>query len=599
MPRRRLIWQLFPWFLVIILGTTMALSIYASTALRGFHLNETRQDLEARASLAIPHLLVPLREGDFKTLQSLCRQLASESGTQITVVLPDGKVVADSLADPNTIENLSGRPEIRGALSGLPTQSDRFSDSLNTHMVYAAKPAVVDGKVIAAVRAAVPFGTAVSALSRIYREIAFGCGVIVIIAIPLSLIVSRRITRPLEEMTRGAHRFAQGDLRSRLNVPDSEEMGGLADAMNRMALQLEDRMGAVTRQKNELEAVLSSMIEGVLAIDSDERILSMNSAAARMIEIEPERVLGRTIHEAIRNAELLRLITRALEKMEPVEGEIVLRRRQERVLSVQGTPLTDSKRRTFGVLIVLYDITRLRRLEQARKDFVANVSHELKTPITSIKGYVETLLEGAMSDPDDARRFLTIIGKQAERLNLLIEDLLTLSRLERDDHSDEIVIQRAPLAPVVEAAVQQYLQMAAGKNIHLRVDTDPELQIRMNPSLLQLAVGNLLENAIKYSENGTEVFVEAHKNGAGVYIKVRDQGCGIEQEHIPRIFERFYRVDRARSRKLGGTGLGLAIVKHIVRLHGGEISVESNLNKGSEFSIRMAESLAPIEGSSE
>jgi len=291
------------------------------------------------------------------------------------------------------------------------------------------------------------------------------------------------------------------------------------------------------------------------------------------------------IQEVVRNTELQQIIRRALDSHEPVEGEIAIRSEPRVFLQAHGTVLRDGTGECIGALVVLNDITRLRTLENMRKEFVANVSHELKTPITSIKASVETLLDGAMENREMARRFLDIVVRHADRLNAIVDDLLSLSRIEQEAENRQIELDALDVEPVLQAAVQSCLVTADERGINIQVSCANDLKARMNAPLIEQAVVNLIDNATKYSDPGGVVHVVAEQKGTEVRIDVRDTGCGIAPEHLQRVFERFYRVDKARSRNAGGTGLGLSIVKHIVQAHGGRVTVESALGKGSTFSL--------------
>jgi two-component system phosphate regulon sensor histidine kinase PhoR len=341
------------------------------------------------------------------------------------------------------------------------------------------------------------------------------------------------------------------------------------------------------RQRNEIKAVLSSMVEGVIAVDMEERVISMNHAAARMFGCDPAEAQGRSIQEVVRNTVLQQFVKNALSSQEAVEKEIVLSSDRDRFLNGHGTLLRDAEGKQIGALIVLNDVTRLLRLEKIRREFVANVSHEIKTPITAIKGFVETLRDGAVENHEDAERFLEIISKHVDRLEAIIEDLLSLSRIEQEAEREKVVLDEGRIKDVLETAVQICEAGAMAKKIEVELSCAKEMVANLDPQLLEQAIVNLIDNAIKYSNDGGTVRVEALQRENEIIISVHDQGCGIEKKHLPRLFERFYRVDMARSRQMGGTGLGLAIVKHISQAHGGRVAVESIPGKGSTFSIHL------------
>ncbi len=332
------------------------------------------------------------------------------------------------------------------------------------------------------------------------------------------------------------------------------------------------------------------MVEGVITVDTEERILDVNQSGARLLNVDPEKIRGKSILLAIRNTHLQNFVKNALACAAPFEGEFSSRMGEsgkEKHFYAHGARLQNSQGRVTGVLIVINDVTTLRRLESIRQDFVANVSHELKTPITSIEGFTETLLDGALNDPEDARHFVEIIGKQASRLHAIVEDLLALSRVEQEAKHQEIVLHQVAVLPVVQAAIQACSLKMEKEARTIELACPPVISAAINPPLLEQALINLLDNAIKYSGKGSTVKVECEKQGDEVMIRVRDNGVGISSKDLPRIFERFYRVDKARSTKMGGTGLGLSIVKHIVSAHHGLVSVESSLGKGSIFTIHL------------
>ncbi|MFQ3548229.1 MAG: ATP-binding protein, partial [Armatimonadota bacterium] len=338
------------------------------------------------------------------------------------------------------------------------------------------------------------------------------------------------------------------------------------------------------KQSNEQHAILSSMREGVIATDNEDKILILNNAAEEILGISIQNSRGLTIHEAIRNSNLLSFFEQSRESEDVTKAEFTLESDTSKIVQLKGTVLNDVDGQRIGMMVVLNDVTEQRRLENMRKDFVANVSHELKTPITSIKGFVETLRDGAIKDEAKAQEFLDIVCRQADRLNAIIEDLLALSQIEKDSQDTYISFYEHPLDKVIHAAVINCKQKALDLNVDISAECSEDIIIKMNPPLIEQAITNLIDNAVKYSPGGN-VWVYCQTIGNEVEISIKDNGCGIESEHIPRLFERFYRVDKARSRKMGGTGLGLAIVKHIVATHDGRIEVESKPMQGSVFTI--------------
>ena len=585
--KRRLIWQLYPPYLIITFVSLIAVTWYASGALARFYLDQTAKDLEARANLVKKQIAGLLNPLDVDAVDRTCKNAGAVSATRITVVLPDGRVIGDSRETPRFMDNHANRKEVSGALAGGITRSVRFSGTMHQKMMYVAVPMEEEGRVKAVLRTAVSVTSLDQTLRSVQLQIAFGGLVIAVMAAFVSLVVSRRISQPIEKIKQGAVRFFEGDLSHRLPVPSTEEMAGLAEAMNRMAVQLDNRMEKVLQQRNELEAVLSSMLEGVIALNRNERIISMNSAAGSMFECDPVQVAGRNLQEVIRNLALQRFAARALKSSETIEDDFILYREEERILNIHSSALYDSSNRQIGTLLVINDVTRLRHLENVRKDFVANVSHEIKTPLTAIKGFVETLQQGTGQSREEQERFLGIIIKHVNRLNSILEDLLVLSRMELEETNSGIHLAEGRIKDVIQTAVQICQPKAAAKNITIDLDVSEDIKANLDATLLEQALVNLIDNAIKYSGEGNRVVINTRIEIKELKIEIVDRGAGIPQNHLPRLFERFYRVDKARSRKLGGTGLGLAIVKHIVQAHGGHISVDSALGKGSTFTIHL------------
>jgi two-component system phosphate regulon sensor histidine kinase PhoR len=386
-----------------------------------------------------------------------------------------------------------------------------------------------------------------------------------------------------------AQKIAEGDFSSRVLLKPSDplEPALLGEAINEMALQLNQRMETVLNQKNEQEAVFSSMVEGVIAIDTNERILRINQAAYEILDIQGNTVEGMMVQEVIRNSELQSLILFSLKQNAPLSQEIEIQKEEERYIFLQSAPLLDNLKNKCGTVVVINDITKIKILEKHRKEFVANVSHELRTPLTSIQGFAETLLNPSVTDQKEKDGFIQTIHTQASRLGAIVEDLLTLSRIEKESERKEIELTDDDLKKTLFNAISFCQDRASAKNIHIELKNVENLKVKHNAPLIEQAIVNLIDNAISYSSSGSVIQVTSISDEKKITISVIDQGIGIPKEHLPRLFERFYRVDKARSRKLGGTGLGLSIVKHIALAHNGSVNATSETNKGSTFTLHL------------
>ena len=588
MAKKRIFWQLFPSYLLITFTALLTVGGYASNSLREFYYDRTAEDLKARAWMIERQVARKNFSFNPSSLNSLSRDLGIKTKTRITIIDLSGQVLGDSDEEPSRMDNHADRPEFITALQGETGMAVRFSNTLEEQMMYLAVPIILEDKLSGVVRTSIP----ITFIDQELRTIEFKIGgvslAVAFLAAGISLMVSRRISNPLEQMKNSAESIARGEWKEHLSLKtDSVEISALSNALNQMALQLEDRIKTITSQSNESEAVLSSMVEGVLAVDAAENIIRLNKAAGKLLEIKPDSAEGRPIHEVVRNSLLREFIERTLSGIENVETDLTIGNQNEIFLQAHGAVLKDMQEKSIGAVIVLNDVTRLRRLETVRKDFVANVSHELKTPITLIKGFVETLQQGALEKREEAERFLDIMSKQVERLNAIIEDLLSLSRLEQDSGKSAISMEKTKVIQILESAIRDCESKLLEKKISIQLNCSNELEVFANSPLLNQAVLNLVDNALKYSEQGEKITVEAFVTGTEIVIEVQDWGCGIGSAHLPRLFERFYRIDQARSRQMGGTGLGLAIVKHIVQEHGGSVSVNSTLGKGSRFSIHL------------
>ena len=571
--------------LAILVVTLVLVTALTGRSVRHFVLAGTNERLDGLLAVAAPRLAAAAGS-DGAHLQELCRELRDEApDVRFTVLAADGRVLGDSHDRPGRMDNHRDRPEVAAALAGRVGRSIRHSATRGERLLYVAAPVTAGDGGRLALRAAVSLAGLDTKLRVVYREIAWSGLAVAALAAVVGYLRSRSLARAVGRLQAGAEAFAAGNLGGRLAVADTVEIAAVAESMNRMANQLSERLATVERQRGELEAVLTSMVEGVVAIDRQENVIGLNAAGAQLLGTTAARATGRSIQEVGRHPELTRLAQQVLAGDSRLERDIQLGPGQDTWLQVRASGLVDADGERLGALLVLNNVTRLRRLETMRRDFVANVSHELKTPITSVKGFVETIIDEPPADEADLRRFLEIIRRQADRLDSIITDLLALSRLEQDADGGGIELAPSPLGPVLERVTRDLAARRPEQAARVRLECGGEVLAAINAPLLEQAVTNLLENALKYSPPGTPVTVGCRAGAGQVRIDVVDAGPGIAAEHLPRLFERFYRVDKARSRQMGGTGLGLAIVKHIAQAHGGRADVASEPGRGSTFTI--------------
>lgn len=587
MTPKRFIWQLFFSLFSVVLISISVLMIYSVSTYHRSYLATIEKDLKARTILAARVIEGTIDVASGRSLDSLSRSLSAIIDNRITVILPSGEVIVDSHNEPDTMQNHATRPEFIDAMNGGIGINKRFSTTMSMDMLYCAVSFKRGQDVRAVVRLAQPLASIKQAQTSFYWSIiSTGC-IMLIISLALSYHLAKRISKPLGMLEAGVQRFAAGDLEYRLPHITGEETAKVARAFNLMANQLAERINMVTRQHNEQSAILSSMTEGVVAVDPAQRIIMINRAAIRTLDsgdIEPK---GMLLHEVVRNSDIKEFFDSTMNSdsatertLEIIAGEKVM------VLLMRGTVIRDSRGNNIGALLVFNDITELKRLETVRKDFVANVSHELRTPLTAIKGFAETLMSMPCADDSDTKRFLQIMIKKTDLLCAIVDDLLTLARIEREGDS-EITIADGSLDTILNAAQAACQNKAETKNIRIVREGTYGPSIRMDERLLEQAVVNLIDNAIKYSDPDKTITVAVVPAEREVVIEVRDQGYGIAKQHLSRLFERFYRVDKARSRSIGGSGLGLSIVKNIVQLHKGSVSVDSVPGQGSIFRIHL------------
>lgn len=589
--KKTLLAQVYPTYLAPIVACLTALALVTTTLVASLAYSLAHDELRDIVSLVERRFFPDGRTLSPETEEELAR-LFTDVPVRVTIIAPEGKVLADSQARTAELENHRNRPEVAEALERGEGNARRFSSSVGAELIYLAKSVGPEGAPTAVIRASKPLPVLQERLAEFYGHLAFAGIAILAASAVLAYASVRRINRPLVALAAAARRIGAGDFSYRTRIAEPEEIRTLSDTIDTMAEQLGLHIADVERRRREAEAILSGMAEGVIVLDKDFRIAKTNESAKTLLggpgSGDP---VGKTLLEAFRSSDLHRFAREAMEGSGPVEGTLTIYAREQRILQVYAALI--GGREGGGCLLVVHDITRLAQLENVRRDFVANVSHELKTPITSIKGFVETLADGALDDPVQARRFLDIIAKHTDRLEDIIEDLLALARLEQQEGLP-LETERLPLALLLENSLQVCERKAHEKGMEVAVVCPEDLAVSVNPTLLEQAFVNLIDNAVKYSPAGSPVRVEAERIGEEAVVRVIDRGRGIPAKDLPRIFERFYRVDKARGRDAGGTGLGLAIVKHVAAVHGGAISVESWEGEGSVFSFRF-----PVDASGE
>ncbi len=586
MRRRILLWRLFASYVLVVVVALIAIGGYTTRSLQQFNTQDIASTLEAHVDLAAAALEPLILNDAYPDADRLCKRIGRETGTRITVIQPDGEVVGDSFESIDRMENHANRPEIQTAYTGVAGSHSRMSRTLGERLSYLAVPVESDGRVVAVVRASLQLTPLEQAMALLRLRLAIGLVAGVGLAFLASWLTAGWLGRPVTAMRMSADRIAAGDHQHRLPIPKTRELAQLADTINGVVTNLDVRITDANRHLGEGEAILASMVEGVLAVDTESRVISMNDAAGSLVGITAALAIGLPIEEAAPNREIQRFVAETLVSTEPIQEEFTLRVRADDIVQAQGTLLRDGDGDRIGAVVVLHDVTRLRKLEKVRRDFVANVSHELKSPITAIKSDVGAILDGGFDDPDDVENRIRTVATHANRLNAIIEDLLALSRFEEDDGVDQR-FEVGAVRTVLDLAIRQCAVRVEERDIDFALACEPALTVRMNPALLEQAVANLIENAVQYSEDGGRVEIAAARANDHVSISVTDHGCGIAAEHLPRLFERFYRVDSPESRNTAGTGLGLAIVQHIARAHDGGVRVTSTPREGSTFTIEL------------
>jgi two-component system phosphate regulon sensor histidine kinase PhoR len=515
-------------------------------------------------------------------------ELRRQVPVRVTLLAEDGGVIADSDEDPAHMENHADRPEVRQARDAPYGTTTRFSRTLQEPMMYLAMR-TRDGGDVAFVRVALPLTTVQEQLAGI-RRLVWAAGVGTgLIGLGLTYWLARRITRPLRDLTAVTEQIAAGGYGHKVYAADRGEVGALARTFNQMSERLAAQFAALEEDRQQLRTILAGMVEGVIAVDGDERILFANERAHELLGLPPQPVTGRKFWEVVRHSGLMTAMRQALDRPDAYDAELNWDGTAGKSITVHAARLPDvADAPPRGAVLVLHDTTQLRRLERVRQEFVANASHELKTPLSVIKAAVETLIGGAVNEPEPRDLFLSQIAEQADRLHRLIFDMLSLARVEAE--TDTFEPRRVAVGPFVATCLARHRGRADANGQALEAVPpvpEPEVAVWADEEALDQILGNLVDNALKYTPPGGRISVAWEARDGEVCLTVQDTGIGIPERDLPRVFERFFRVDRARSRELGGTGLGLSIVKHLAQAMQGSVSATSRPGHGSTFIVRL------------
>ena len=573
--KKRIFFKLLAAFVAVIAVVTIILDFTVRSAWERSLTTQIESSMESKTRLFAARV-----ETDKTTpIQQLVDESGRSAGTRATVIRSDGTVLADNEAKASEMENHATRPEFIEALQhGRLGMSRRFSHTIGVDFLYVALP--IPG---GAVRMAYPL-SAIQETSRAIRTTLLRASLLaVLVAILLSAFAAQSVAGRLRRIVAFAERVSAGDLSARITDHGSDEISQVAGALDTTARKLQQSFDEVESSRSQLETLLNSMEEGVIAVSPDNKVQWANGVMRRYVNGAVR--LQAPVVETIRDPEFLRAIADALQKRSAQTaraGSIL----PGKIFQVTAAPMLGG-----GAVVVLHDLTEVERVEKTRRDFIANVSHELRTPLTSIQGYAETLLEPGIQ-PDAQREFLEIIQKNAARMTRLTEDLLTLARVESGEK--EFAFVSVTAAQLLQETLQSFREIARGRNVELAVEGSTDRCVSADVDAIQQVLANLVDNALKYGAGGGQVFLGARESGGAVEFYVRDLGAGIASEHLPRLFERFYRVDKARSRESGGTGLGLAIAKHIILAHGGTIRADSRLGHGSTFLFTLPAAQAAV-----
>jgi two-component system phosphate regulon sensor histidine kinase PhoR len=588
----RMQWRIAASFVVLIALVLIGLGVYLVDYLRAHQLDALEAQLHRQARLVADEAAYRLATQGPASLDPLAKQIGRDSRMRVTLIAADGAVLGDSEHDPATMDNHAVRPEVVEVLRAGQGQSQRYSATLEQDLLYVAVPIYSAGAMVGVARVALPVREIQDAVNRVTIAVAAAFAVAALLAVALATVVARVTTEPIRALTHAVQRFAAGDLDPILPIRGRDEVSMLARTFSEMAATLQRHIHAVEEERERLAAILSHMVDGLVIIDREGTVCLINPAAARMLQVTRGQAEGRSVMAVLRDHELAAVIRAAMAGDGAAAPPCVIElgaRGQRRTVQALASRIPGPLGDSYQVLLILQDVTELRRAETVRREFVANVSHEFRTPVASMKAVIETLEDGALEDREAARDFLGRLRAEVEGLAQLVEELLELSRIE----SGQVALRTQPtrLDAVLVAAAERLRPLAERQGVSLAVDPSGELPaVHVDAERIQQVLANLIHNAVKFTPPGGHVTVSAERRGDEVVIAVADTGVGIAPEILPRLFERFYKADRARAS--GGTGLGLAIAKHVVQAHGGRIWAESP-GEGRGATFRFTVPLAP------
>ena len=555
----------------VIITITVTLILFVSfTEIRHHYIDTLTSTLTEKANILAPTVTSMLHEHDIDRIDSFVDSMGELANIRITVVDTAGVVLGDSKKDPHMMENHRNRPEIMAAYAGRIGTSIRYSTTLKQHMLYVAIPIVKDGHLLGVLRTSMSLHRIDYLLGRLRSKILRYSIIMLLIMVIITTYFTKRISAPIREMLNVVHEMSSGNLSVRIHSTPRDEIGRLANAFNHMATEMERMFHEITVEREKLHTIIANLHEGLLVMRQTGTIILVNNSLKNIVG---NTAVGKFYWQVLRYPDFMKLIEQLLQSRQPTHSEVVIDDKTY-LCSATMTP-------TYDIIVVFHDITEMKQLERMKRDFVVNVSHELRTPLTAIKGFVETIEE--MTNDTQIQHYLQIIKRHTDRMINIVADLLTLAKLE--DKTIQLDKQKIYLPDIASDVIKIFTPNAQRKGLTIEMKLhEPIPEIEADPSLLEQLIINLIDNAIKYTDEG-KVVLEISHNDNFVKLTVKDTGIGIPAEHINRIFERFYVVDKSRSKRHGGTGLGLSIVKHIVLLHNGKIDVKSTPGKGSTFTV--------------